>query len=271
MNKKQKFKQELITIVNECLEKGNYDQLSMFLVSNSNLPGRRANIELANAFGDVIEDCFSNDLEPIWDYCRSLMSITNEEAPTNNPREFLPFCGANGIGAIGSIDDKYFQDVIICLKEKTQDSRWRMHEGIRMGIQRILLKGNIKIWEELSDWIGVGNWLQMRAVAASVADPSILRMNPKNAIDALDLHEKIFDVIKITKDRESEEFKRMKKGLGYTLSVITCEIPNEGFHLMKELIKTQDLDLHWIIKQNLSKKRLTQSYQKEVTIITELF
>jgi len=271
MNKKEMYKQELITLVNECLEKGDYDQLSTFFVSNSNLPGRRANIELANAFGDVIVDVLNNDLDPIWYYCSSLMRITDKEAPTNDPCEFLPFCGANGIGAIGAISEKYFQDAISCLKERTQDTRWRMHEAIRMGIQRILLKGNPKMWEELASWIEVGNWLQIRAVASSVADPSILRIDQKNAIVALELHKKIFETIKVAKNRKSEEFKRMRKGLGYTLSVITYEIPIEGFYLMKELIKTQDLDLHWIIKQNLAKKRLTKPFQKEVISIKELF
>ena len=70
--------------------------LEDWLVANSNLPGRRGNLELAWAFGDAFEVVEIDDDR--WDQLRGWLSITEEEAPTGDPREFLPFCALQALG-----------------------------------------------------------------------------------------------------------------------------------------------------------------------------
>lgn len=138
-----------------------------------------------------------------------------------------------------------------------------------MGIQKLLAKQSQNTLKELEGWIENNKWLAMRAVAAGVADPALLKDN-QTAQRALELHRRIFAKILTTTERKSYEFKTMKKGLGYTLSVVICAIPKEGFEFMRQLTDSQDADILWIIKENLKKNRLIKNFPGEVTSIKKL-
>ncbi|MFQ5892121.1 MAG: hypothetical protein ACE5HW_04945 [Candidatus Methanofastidiosia archaeon] len=269
MSKKENHKQDLANFFDEFLKTGDEGKIIEYLVSNSNLPGRRANLELAEAFAEVIEDYFAKNSERLWSLCLKLIEVSSDEAPVNNPKEFLPFCGAWAIGAMGSVSSTFFQNALSCLKELANDPRWRIRESVAMGIQKSIEKQSQKTLKELQDWIGKGNWLTMRAVAAGVADPVLLR-NKQTTRWALELHKKIFDQILTAEEHKSEEFKTLKKGLGYSLSVVICAIPKEGFEYMHQLIDSQDKDVLWIIKENLKKNRLIKNFPDEVASIKEL-
>jgi hypothetical protein len=114
-----------------------------------------------------------------------------------------------------------------------------------------------------------GDWLEMRAIAATVAMPSLL-VNEEMATWALSLHQNIFDQVLETQDRKSEQFRVMRKALGYTLSVIVSALPQEGFKLMAQLSESQDDDVKWILKENLKKKRLERNFPGEVAEIKNL-
>jgi hypothetical protein len=103
----------------------------------------------------------------------------------------------------------------------------------------------------------------MRAVAAGIAEPALLR-NKETARLALDLHKKVFAQILATKERKSNEFKILKQGLGYTLSVVICAIPKEGFEYLHYLIDSQDSDILWIVRENLKKNRLIKNFPDKV-------
>ncbi len=109
----------------------------------------------------------------------------------------------------------------------------------------------------------------MRAVAAGVAEPALLR-NKQTARWALELHKKIFAEILIAKERKSKEFKKLRQGLGYSLSVVICAIPKEGFEYVRQLTDAQDADILWIIKENLKKNRLIKNFPNEVASIKKL-
>ncbi len=88
-------------------------ELIQFLLENSNLPGRRANIELAQAFGDCIAKSEINSHNLI----KKLLVYSQKIAPTNNPKEFLPFCGYFGVGAM-TLNNSIFFDQSISLFRK---------------------------------------------------------------------------------------------------------------------------------------------------------
>ena len=50
----------------------------------------------------------------------------------------------------------------------------------------------------------------------------------------------------------------MRQALGYTLSVVTAAVPEEGFALMRECATWHDTDIAWVLRENLKKKRLAK-------------
>jgi hypothetical protein len=270
MTKTEFYKQDLARFIDDFLETGDEKKIVDYLVSNSSLPSPRGNLELATAFAELIEIYSSKSLKRLWDLCMKATSISSDQAPVNDPKEFLPFCGAYAIGALGSVYPKYFDKALFRLKELAHDSRWRTREAVAMGVQKLLERQPTKTLKILEDWIENSNWLTMRAVVAGVAEPLLLR-DEQTGRKALELHKKIFAKILSTKERKSSEFKTMRKGLRYTLSVIICALPKEeGFGYMYQLVDSQDVDILWILKQNLRKNRLIKKFPDEVASMKEL-
>jgi hypothetical protein len=61
-----------------------------YLLKNSGLPGPRGNLELAQAAADVGSRA----------QFEAFLAYTAEVAPTNDPHEFLAFCGVVGLGRL---------------------------------------------------------------------------------------------------------------------------------------------------------------------------
>jgi len=61
-----------------------------------------------------------------------------------------------------------------------------------------------------------------------------------------------------TLDRRSEEFRVLRKGLGYCWSVAICALPEPGKRAMERWFTSGDRDVRWIMKENLKKKRLAR-------------
>ncbi|MFW9995654.1 MAG: hypothetical protein ACFFD4_26685 [Candidatus Odinarchaeota archaeon] len=265
MGKKEDFRHHLQPLLEEYLENRNEPQLTEFLVRNSNLPGRRANLELARAFTETIEASSSENHSTLWDLLIKLTSITIDQAPVNDPKEFLPFCGTWALGAMGSRSDSWSQESLILLKKLAVDPRWRMREAVAKAIGKLAQTRQRESLEVLSNWISGNQWLQMRAVAAGVAESSLIS-DKFFAKQALTLHKKIFNLIKGSNAR-NEDFKVLKKGLSYTLSVVVASIPEEGFKYLYQLSSLRDKDISWIIRENLKKKRLSRNYPEEVKLL----
>jgi len=270
MTKIEFNKQDLARIVDDFLKTGDERELTQYLISKSNLPGPRGNLELAMAFADLIEDNFLKNPERLWDLCTKAISISSDEAPANDPKGFLPFCGAYAIGAIGSVSSSLFPKVLFLFKELARDSRWRTREAVAMGLQKMLARKPEETLNELDAWIANGDWLVMRAVVAGVAEPRLLR-DAQTAKKALEFHKKIFVKILDARERKSYAFKAMRKGLGYTFSVVICGLPKEGFRLVHKMASSQDADILWIVKQNLRKNRLIRNFPDEVASVKNLF
>ena len=90
-------KQDLTELLDDFLKTGDEKELTEYLISKSNLPGPRGNLELAETFVDLIEFNFSRNPERLWDLCIRATEISSDEAPVNDPKEFLTFCGAYAI------------------------------------------------------------------------------------------------------------------------------------------------------------------------------
>jgi hypothetical protein len=269
MSKKDNHKQDLSRLFYLFFETGDAAELQDYIVSNSNLPGRRGNLELAAALAELVADYAGSEAGRLWPLCLELSSISAAEAPVNDPRELLPFCGAVGLGAIGSTCPDYFAPAVSRLKTLANDPRWRMREAVAMGLQRLLAQRKADVFQALAGWIAAGSLLELRAAAAAVAEPPLLT-GQEEARLALELHRQIIERGLATKTRKSEAFRVWRKALGYTLSVVVRAVPGEGFEFMAHLVKTQDPDGRWIVKENLKKSRLTRNFPERVASLKQL-
>lgn len=269
MNKRARHESDLSRLFDELAASGDSEKLVGYLVSNSGIPGRRANLELARAFGDVVEGSAATKGRAHWQLCQTLLGITAKEAPENDPREFVPFCGAVGIGAIGAAALERFDEALSILRTQANDPRWRMREAVRFGLQRLLAKRCRDSLTALRTWIADGRPLEIRAAAAAVADPVLLEER-EAAEAALELQRALFERVLGSEDRRSEEFKTLRKALGYTLSVVVQALPDAGFGFMAQLVASQDRDVVWMVKQNLKKRRLVKHFPEQVASIERL-
>ena len=263
MSKISQHRTVLEDILVNNLDMAGYERLRQYLLTNSNLPGPRGNLELAHVFGNIIGDYADVHEKAYWQLCQDYLSIPVEEAPVNTPDEFLPFCGAIGIGAMGTVLPNRGRGALTLLKKAASDPRWRLREGVAMGLQSMLSASPTSCLEKIQEWVTGGDLLEMRAAVAGVAEPLLLHDSAFN-IAALDLHRQIIAQFPQIKQRKSDPFRVLRKGLGYTLSVVVSAQPEEGFAYMESLTASKDSDILWILRENLKKKRLSNHYPERV-------
>lgn len=247
-----------------------FKEIEDYLTTNSNLPGPRGNLALAFKFAESFEkESVSTELV---DLLVKWVNISPEEAPTNNPGEYLTFCGILSLGAHYCYADENTKKLIMDqFKIAMNDKRWRVKEGVAMGFQKIAERDFEPIKKYFSQWYGSSSYAEKRAFIAALAHPPILK-DKEIARFSLKMSENILDeIISVDKaSRKSEEFTVLSKGLQYALSVFVADLPDEGFDLLKKYAKINDPELKKIIKSNLGKSRLTKKYASEVDEVLAL-
>jgi len=269
MNKRQSYYEKLVKILHNCIINIDNKDIIRFITKHSNLPGPRGNLELAFAFSDVITESLEKNKDQLWQLCNDLCSITVDEAPVNSPFELVSFCGTLGIGSLGSKHTSLFNIALCKLKILANDPRWRMREAVAMALQRLANSRSLETLNELTNWIVYGKFLELRAVAAALADPAILK-DEQVAAQALMMHQKIMENLVLQVDRKSETFRTLRKGLGYTWSVVIQANPEKGFNVLAEMAKSEDRDIQWIVRENLKKNRLIKNFAEQVELIKSL-
>ena len=256
-------------LIDEFLKTGADEKLFEYLTSNSNLPGPRGNLELAASFANTLNEYRGAAVDKLWEFCLKMTAISAEEAPVNTPDEFIPFCGTVGIGSIAAAHAGYFSDALSRLRELANDPRWRMREAVAMGLQRLITANAAAVLSDLKKWVAGSKLLELRAVAAAVAEPALLK-DSEVAKVAFHLNQQIIEKLIEADDRKSENFRVLRKALGYTLSVVIVPLPEEGFKYLSQLVKMNDPNVNWVIKENLKKNRLIKNYPDKVASLKNL-
>ena len=228
--------------------------LQRHLAAESHLPGPRGNLELARAFAETAGAMVAVSPSAIWGLVERLTALSAAAAPTNTPEEFIPFCGAWAAGEVGASVPDLRESALSLLRALARDERWRMREAVANGIQALIRRHPESILSTLREWIVPGDWLVMRAVAAGVAEPSLLTV-PSRAEAALDLHRRILTLVRTNGERRSEDYQVLRQGLEYTLSVAVQAIPEQGFAFMEDLVDWRDDDVTRIVRENLKSNR----------------
>ena len=212
-----------------------------FLIKESGLPGPRGNIELAQAVAD------EGDRSLFERY----ITDTADIAPVNSPYEFLAFCGVVGLGRLLAEGDL---DLLKIIRAYASDPRWRIREAVAMALQRLGEVNLEQLIEAMYEW-SLGNAFEQRAAAAGLCEPRLLG-DARVGQDVLCILDQITASIKQKKERRSEGFLALRKGLGYCWSVAVVALPEQGKTLMEKWLIDSDKDICWIMKENLKKNRL---------------
>lgn len=215
-----------------------------YLLSLSGLPGPRGNLELAQAAAD----CGSRMQFQRW------LAFTPQLAPANTPGEFLAFCGAVGLGRLLAEGETFW---LYPLRTLASDPRWRMREAVAIALQRLGRADMQRLLAACLEWAR-GGLLEARAAAAAVCEPDLLR-DPAHAGQVLTILERATTRLSICAHDErkgNEDFKTLRKGLGYCWSVAVAAYPDAGKKAFAALLSTPDPDVRWVLRENLKKDRL---------------
>lgn len=269
MGKTERIKTELQPLLELFLKTGKSFELSEYLKSNSNLPGPRGNLELAYSLSELTEEVNDPELEKLFSLFKSWLNTGELEAPVNDPAEFLVFCAVHSTGKIGSISEQYKNNSLSLLRVKARDGRWRTREAVCMGLQFLLDKHPDFVIENFNNWLKDKNFLELRAIATAYADPQLLKRKIISQ-NGLKTHRKIFDIIIASTERKSDDFKTLRKALGYTFSLIALVYTPNCFGVMKKLLELNDNDITWIVKENIKKNRLIKNFPERVEEIKQI-
>ena len=230
-------------------------ELVVYLLANSNLPGKRGNLELAFAFAEYIEEQYPINPELALTSCKALIIENPPHKHVTGSEEFLPFCGVLGLGRIGKIDPIKESFALVYVKSAAQDERWRIREAAAMAIQDLMDVRPESTIDVLQFWIHEESYLLHRAVVAGIAEPRMMK-NRDIARCALELHKAILENVACEANRRDPDYMVLVKGLCYTLSVVIVGIEEAGFTYLENLLTTDHPVIHKIVRENLKKKRL---------------
>jgi len=231
-----------------------------YLLQESGLPGPRGNLELAQVVADEGE-------RGLFEH---FLAFTPQAAPTNDPHEFLAFCGVVGLGRLLAEGDN---KILKQLRPFASDPRWRLREGVAMALQRLGKRDMRRLLDAMQEWAN-GTWLEKRAAAAALAEPVLLH-DEKEAVEALLILERITASMENSGDTKSKEFKVLQQGLGYCWSVVVAAAPTQGKRMMEKWLVCPDRVIQRIMQENLKKNRLVrmdavwvEKWRKIITTIT---
>jgi hypothetical protein len=208
------------------------DALDGYLRTHSGLPGPRANLELAQAGADIADE-------------------TALRRWLAEPDEYLPLCAAICVGRLIS---EGRDDLWPLLRATADDQRWRVREGVAMGLQRVGDADPQALLAHLPAWLD-GSPLVRRAVVAGICEPRLLR-TPEVASAALGLVDEVTASLLTETNRRDPDVRVLRQALGYCWSVAVAADPGRGVPLFRRLAEVDDADAQWIVRENRKKKRM---------------
>ncbi len=240
-------------------------ELRALLEKNSALPGPRANLELAYSFAASVASLRLEDWQ-----LKALVAMAKtkpEKAPENTPGEFVPVCALMGLGALcgEGLPRPRRRLALATLKTMAVDPRWRVREGVAMGLQLFGERDLEGLRATLEDWLPDPSLLVRRAVIAALAHPPILEDEGFARFCLATARTVLWSLARVAPaGRRAEPFRVLRQALGYAVSVFVAALPAEGFELLRKAASLDDRDIAWVVNENLAKKRLTRSHAAEV-------
>jgi hypothetical protein len=125
-----------------------------------------------------------------------------------------------------------------------------------MALQRFGAADMDALLQAMQEW-SRGNPLEQRAAAAALCEPCLLHQEA-HAEQVLRILEGITASLASMKDRQGDDFRALRQGLGYCWSVAVAAHPQAGKTMMERWLASEDGDVRWIMRENLKKTRLAR-------------
>lgn len=137
-----------------------------------------------------------------------------------------------------------------------QDERWRVREGVVIGLQLLGDAAPPALASVVARWIEDPAPLVQRAAIAAICEPRLLR-TPEAAALAIAACARATRTLAETPsaDRRRTDVRTLRQALGYCWSVAIAAAPAAGLSAFRSL-DTADPDIDWVAKENRKKKRL---------------
>jgi hypothetical protein len=134
-----------------------------------------------------------------------------------------------------------------------------MREAVAMGLQWFGREDMAGLLSEMSQWVQ-GDWLEKRAAVAALCEPALLG-DPADVDQVLRLIDIVTsELVDATAfERKTGAFRTLRQGLGYCWSVAVTADPARGCPAMERWLRSDDPDVRWVMKTNLTKKRLQRA------------
>jgi len=203
-----------------------------YLKKHSGLPGPRGNLELLAA---VVEE---GDSDRLWHFSAS-------------SDEFVAACGAAGLGRIALLEP---EPAMRRLHELASDPRWRVREGVAIGLQRFGREKMRELLAVMRRWARDGAYVQ-RAVVAGLCEPALLKQN-RDAVAVLAILDRITRSMAGSTDRKGDGFRVLRQALGYGWSVAAAAAPDAAMPYIEKWLRSPDTDVAWVMNSNLGKARI---------------
>jgi hypothetical protein len=209
-----------------------------YLTANSGLPGPRGNIELAMA---VAEEATSPRIHRY----------------AGSGDEFLAVCGAVGLGRLLAEGEEGAEAE---LRGLASDRRWRVREGVAMGLQRLGDADPARLVSTCRGWLSDDSWLVLRAVVAGLCEPRLLD-DPVMVAEVFSILDEVTRRLAHADaaDRRSDDYRVLRKAMGYCWSVAVAAMPDPGFDRFERWAARDDPDVAWLVRENLQKNRMRRA------------
>jgi hypothetical protein len=211
------------------------EEWDAYLLERSGLPGPRANLELLAA---VVEEA----------------SEIRLRAYAVNEDEFLAACGVAGFGRVAA---QGRPGALEAIRHGAADERWRVREAAAIALQRFADDDLPGMHAVASDWVN-GAPYERRAAVAAVAEPRLL-VDEGAVRRALEVLDRATASLVAEDDRRRADVRTLRKVLGYAWSVVVAADPAVGLPVLERWADSDDADVRWVIRQNLTKARLQRA------------
>jgi hypothetical protein len=214
------------------------EQWDGYLSRHSGLPGPRANLSLLFA---VVEE---STAERLYRYAAAA-------------DEYLAACGAAGLGRLAAEGDA---GALTRLRALAADPRWRVREGVAMGLQRLGDADPGLLGRTARAWGKDPHPLVRRAAIAGICEPRLLAdaRTARQALDLLDVVTRALVGVPAGRRRDAD-VRTLRQALGYCWSVAVAAAPADGFDRFEHWAGADDVDVRWVIQENLKKTRLQRA------------
>jgi hypothetical protein len=250
----------IATLLGDALATADVRQLRAHLIAESRLPGPRMNLAVVDAFAGVVGEVVRGEDPPV-EALEALLdgwaAMSADVAPGDRPEVILPCVAVAAYGEVGAVRPEWWDDEIAKLRRAASDSRWRVQEIVAQALQRLLNADWQRTLAALRRWADADDALELRAVAAAVAEPPLLAARER-AATALELQLLVVDRYRAfpPERRRTESARTLRQALGFTISVAVAATGD--FTILERLAASKDADLRWIVRQNLGKSRLNR-------------